>query len=57
MLSSASTGAWPTRIGLGPINDMWVAACCIAFGVPLATFNLKDFEDLARHDGLAFAGP
>ena len=40
-----------------PINDMWVAACCIAFGVPLATFNVKDFEDFARHDGLAFAGP
>jgi toxin FitB len=39
-----------------PINDMWVAACCIAYAVPLATFNVKDFEDFARHDGLAFAG-
>ena len=39
-----------------PINDMWVAACCIAYGVPLATFNVKDFEDFARHDGLALVG-
>jgi hypothetical protein len=36
-----------------PINDMWVAACCIAHGVPLATFNVKDFEDFAEHDELA----
>jgi predicted nucleic acid-binding protein len=35
-----------------PINDMWVAACCIAYDVPLATFNLKDYEDFAEHDGL-----
>jgi toxin FitB len=40
-----------------PISDMWVGACCIAFGVALATFNVKDFEDFARHYGLAFAGP
>jgi toxin FitB len=35
---------------------MWVAACCIGYGVPLATLNVKDFEDFARHDGLALAG-
>jgi toxin FitB len=37
---------------LRPINDMWIAACCLAEGVPLATLNRKDFEDFAEHDGL-----
>jgi toxin FitB len=40
----------------GSINDTWVAACWIAYGVPLATFNVKDFEDFARHGGLGLAG-
>jgi toxin FitB len=35
-----------------PVNDSWVAACCLAHGLPLATFNTKDFEDFAEHDGL-----
>jgi predicted nucleic acid-binding protein len=35
-----------------PINDTWIAASCIALGVPLITFNLKDFEDFAEHEGL-----
>ena len=25
-----------------PVNDMWIAACCLAYEVPLATLNLKD---------------
>jgi predicted nucleic acid-binding protein len=36
-----------------PINDSWIAACCLAHGLPLATFNTKDFEDFAEHDGLS----
>jgi predicted nucleic acid-binding protein len=35
-----------------PVNDTWIAACCIVDGLPLATFNAKDFEDFAVHEGL-----
>jgi toxin FitB len=31
---------------------MWVAACCLYHDLPLATLNLKDFEDFAEHEGL-----
>lgn len=36
-----------------PSNDSWIAACCLARGLPLATLNLKDFDDFAEHAGLA----
>jgi toxin FitB len=35
-----------------PQNDTWVAACCLAYELPLATLNVKDFRDFAEHDGL-----
>src|SRR5256885_7218677 len=35
-----------------PVNDCWIAACCLAYDLPLATLNVKDFEDFATHDGL-----
>jgi len=35
-----------------PQNDMWTAAVCITLGIPLATLNLKDFEDFEAHHGL-----
>jgi predicted nucleic acid-binding protein len=35
-----------------PVNDTWIAACCLVAGLPLATFNSKDFADFAQHDGL-----
>jgi toxin FitB len=35
-----------------PIDDTWIAATCIAEGIPLATFNTKDYEDFAQPDGL-----
>jgi predicted nucleic acid-binding protein len=35
-----------------PMNDMWIAATCITEGLPLATLNIKDFEDFAEHEGL-----
>ena len=28
-----------------PVNDTWIAACCLVHGLPLATFNTKDFAD------------
>jgi toxin FitB len=35
-----------------PQNDTWVAACCLAYDLPLATLNIKDFRDFAEHEGL-----
>lgn len=35
-----------------PVNDSWIAACCLVRGVPLATLNIKDFADFAEHEGL-----
>jgi toxin FitB len=35
-----------------PLNDTWIAACCIARGLPLLTLNRRDFADFAEHDGL-----
>lgn len=28
-----------------PVNDSWIAASCLVEGVPLATFNVKDYAD------------
>jgi toxin FitB len=38
-----------------PTNDTWIAACCLAEGLPLATRNRKDYADLAS-DGLHLIG-
>ena len=35
-----------------PANDSWIAACCLAYQLPLATLNTKDFTDFAEHEGL-----
>ena len=35
-----------------PMNDMWIAVCCITHGLPLATLNIKDFNDFKVHHGL-----
>ena len=35
---------------------MWVAACCLTHGIPLATLNLKDYEDFNQHHGLRILG-
>ena len=35
-----------------PANDSWIAACCLVRDVPLATLNIKDFEDFEQHEGL-----
>ena len=34
-------------------NDTWIAASCIARGLPPATRNVKHFADFATHHGLA----
>jgi toxin FitB len=35
-----------------PVNDTWIAACCLADELPLATLNAKDFADFATYEGL-----
>jgi predicted nucleic acid-binding protein len=35
-----------------PVTDSWIAACCLARGLPLATLNVKDFADYADLEGL-----
>lgn len=40
-----------------PVNDTWIAACCIVDDVPLLTLNRTDFEDFARYEGLRLLGP
>jgi toxin FitB len=35
-----------------PVNDTWIAACCLVRDLPLATRNLKDFTDFVDHDRL-----
>ena len=39
-----------------PINDTWIAACCLTDGLPLATLNTKDYADFAEHHGLTLVG-
>lgn len=39
-----------------PVNDMWVAACCLTHEVPLATLNVKDYSDFTLHHGLRILG-
>ncbi|UGY93260.1 type II toxin-antitoxin system VapC family toxin [Streptomyces gobiensis] len=39
-----------------PTNDMWVAACCLAYDLPLATLNLKDYAYFKDHYDLRILG-
>lgn len=56
---------WWARLAAGaqlrgrprPQNDMWIAACCLAHGLPLVTLNRVDFTDFAEHHGLVLLGP
>lgn len=29
-----------------PANDAWIAACCLTYGVPLATLNAREFASI-----------
>ena len=40
-----------------PINDSWIAACCLTYDLPLATLNTTDFDDYAEHEGLQLISP
>ena len=39
-----------------PLNDTWIAACCIESRRALLTLNRRDFADFAEHDGLVLLG-
>jgi predicted nucleic acid-binding protein len=45
-------GAGQAASSATPQNDTWIAACCLVYDLPLATLNVKDFEDFAQHEGL-----
>lgn len=51
-LSAATRRAGRPR----PVNDMWNAACCLFEGLPLATLNVKDYQDFVDHHGLVVLG-
>lgn len=40
-----------------PTNDTWIAACCLAYDVPLATLDHRHFGDFADNDGLRLLPP
>jgi predicted nucleic acid-binding protein len=40
-----------------PINDSWIAACCLTYALPLATCNVDDFSDYVEHEGLRLITP
>jgi len=48
VLSAATSLRGRTR----PQNHLWIAATCLTYGLPLATLNVKDYEDFADHHGL-----
>jgi predicted nucleic acid-binding protein len=35
-----------------PVNDSWIAACCLAYDLLLATLNVVDYADFVEHEGL-----
>jgi hypothetical protein len=39
-----------------PVNDIWIAARCLAQEVPLATLHPKDYEDVTEHRGFRLLG-
>jgi predicted nucleic acid-binding protein len=51
-LSAGATRAGQPR----PVNDMWIAACCLTHNLPLATLNLKDYAYFRDHHGLRILG-
>jgi predicted nucleic acid-binding protein len=35
---------------------MWVAACRLTYDLPLATLNIKDYQDFQAHHALRILG-
>ena len=45
------------RLKGGGVNDMWIAACCLVHGLPLATGNITDFATIAVEFPLTIVHP
>jgi predicted nucleic acid-binding protein len=39
-----------------PVNDSWIAGCCIRYDLPLLSANRRHFQDVADHDALTLLG-
>ena len=51
-------GALATQSGRPrPINDSWIAACCLTYRLPLATCNVKDYAYYVDVHGLKLITP
>jgi hypothetical protein len=51
-VSSGTEQATPRRRGSVPMDDLARRKGVRPIELPLATLNVKDFEDFAEHDGL-----
>lgn len=40
-----------------PQNDTWIAAVALTYSLPLATLDLKDYQDFEAHHGLRVVRP
>ena len=40
-----------------PVNDSWIAACCLTYELPLATLNRGHFDDFVEFEGLRLLLP
>lgn len=40
-----------------PVNDSWIAACCLTYDLPLATLNVGHFDDFVEFEGLRLLTP
>jgi predicted nucleic acid-binding protein len=40
-----------------PVNDSWIAACCLTYDLPLATLNVGHFDDFVEYEGLRLITP
>ena len=40
-----------------PQNDTWIAAVALAYGLPFATLNFHDYEDIEARHGLKLIRP
>ena len=45
------------RLKGGGVNDMWITACCLVHGLPLASANRSDFQAIAAEFSLVLVHP